>query len=175
MRLFRPYPGDQVFFGTLDDVTRRVSYLPLEKKSQFCAPCHQASFFGTPIYQSYREWQESPYPSEGVECQTCHMPPGASPTFVLPEKGGLTRDPKRLASHRDLGLKDVAFMRSTVAMTLSALLVNDTVRASVTLHNVGAGHHVPTDSPLRHMILAVTATDGQGNVLTLQSGPTVPT
>ncbi|MBC8248570.1 MAG: hypothetical protein H8E90_02730, partial [Anaerolineales bacterium] len=105
MRLYRPYPGDQIFFGSLDDVTRRVSYLPLEKKSQFCAPCHQFSFWGTPIYQSFREWQESPYPAQGVECQTCHMPPGTSTTFCLPEKGGLARDPARMASHLDLGLK----------------------------------------------------------------------
>ena len=59
MRVYRPFGSDQIFFGSLDDVTRRVSYLPLEKTSQFCAPCHQFSFWGTPIYQSYREWQEA--------------------------------------------------------------------------------------------------------------------
>ena len=174
MRLHRPYAGDQLFFGSLDDVTRRVSYLPLERKSQFCAPCHQFSFWGTPIYQSYREWQESSYPAQGIECQTCHMPPGTSPTFVLPEQGGLSRDPSRLASHLDLGLKDLAFMRSTVAMTLTAQPVSNSVEASVTLNNVGAGHHVPTDSPLRHMILVISGTDGQGRTLALQDGPTVP-
>ena len=174
MRLYRPYPGDQIFFGSLDDVTRRVSYLPLEKKSQFCAPCHQFSFWGTPIYQSFREWQESPYPAQGVECQTCHMPPGTSSTFCLPEKGGLARDPARLASHLDLGVKDTAFMQSTVAMTLTAQAITNTVQVSVTLTNVAAGHHVPTDFPGRHMILVVTAMDGQGQVLPQQSGPTVP-
>jgi len=175
LRLYRAYAGDQIFFGSLDDVTRRVSYLPLEKKSQFCAPCHQFAFLGTPIYQSYREWQESPYPAAGIECQTCHMPPGTSPTFVLPEKGGLARDPSRLASHQDLGLKDPAFMQSTVAMTLTAVYVNANLEVVVTLTNVGAGHHVPTDSPLRHMLLVVAATDGQGRALALRNGATVPT
>jgi len=175
MRLFRPFAGDQLFFGSLDDVARRVSYLPLEQRSQFCAPCHQFSFWGTPIYQSYREWQESVYPSRGVQCQTCHQPPGSSPTFVLPEKGGLARDPARLASHRDLGLKDTAFMQSTVAMTVTAQAIANTLQVSVTLTNVGAGHHVPTDSPLRNMVLVVTGTTGQGQALPLQSGPTVPT
>ncbi|MBM4464663.1 MAG: hypothetical protein FJ014_03700 [Chloroflexi bacterium] len=174
MRLYRPYPGDQIFFGSLDDVTRRVSYLPLEKKSEFCAPCHQFSFWGTPIYESFREWQESPYPAQGVECQTCHMPPGTSPTFCLPEKGGLARDPARMASHLDLGVKDTAFMQSTVAMTLTAQAITNTVQVSVTLTNVAAGHHVPTDFPGRHMILVVAATAGQGQALPLQSGPTVP-
>jgi len=174
LRLYRPYPGDQIFFGSLDDVARRVSYLPIEKKSQFCAPCHQFSFWGTPIYESFREWQESPYPAQGVECQTCHMPTGTSSTFCLPEKGGLARDPARLASHLDLGVKDTAFMQSTVAMTLTAQAVTNAVQVGVTLTNVAAGHHVPTDFPGRHMILVVTATDGQGQALSLQSGPTVP-
>ena len=184
MRLYRPYPGDQLFFGSLDDVTRRVSYLPLEKKSQFCAPCHQFAFWNTPIYQSFREWQESPYAASGVECQTCHMPPGASPTFCLPEKGGLARDPTRLASHRDLGLKDIAFMQSAVALTLTLATRADAVQAQVTLVNVGAGHHVPTDFPGRNLLLVVTATAapssgqeqaaGQGQALPLQIGPVVP-
>jgi hypothetical protein len=174
LRLHRSYPGDQIFFGTLDDVTRRVSYLPLEQQSRFCAPCHQASFDGTPIYQSYREWQESPYPAAGIECQTCHMPPGTSPTFVLPAKGGLVRDPARLASHQDLGLKDAAFMRSAVAMTVTARQTAAAVHVEVTLQNIGAGHHVPTDSPLRNMLLVIAATDGTWQSLAQQSGPVVP-
>lgn len=174
LRLFRPFPGDQIFFGSLDDVTRRVSFLPLEKKSQFCAPCHQFSFWGTPIYESFREWQESPYPALGIECQTCHMPPGDNPYFVPPEKGGLARDPARLASHRDLGLKDTAFMTGTVAMTVTASAENGQVWASVTLKNVGAGHHVPTDHPGRHMILTVVALDESGHPLPQLSGSVVP-
>ncbi len=174
LRLYRPYPGDQIFFGTLDDVTRRVSYLPLEQRSQFCAPCHQAAFHDTPIYQSFREWQESQYPAAGIECQTCHMPPGSSPTFVLPEQGGLARDPARLASHQDLGLKDLAFMQSTIAMTVTAHQTASAVWVGVTLHNFGAGHHVPTDSPLRNMILTAAAHDSQGRLLAPCGGPTVP-
>lgn len=175
MRVYRPFGADQIFFGSLDDVARRVSYLPLEKRSQFCAPCHQFAFWGTPIYQSYREWQESPYAAAGTECQTCHMPPGASTTFVLPERGGLSRDPARMASHLDLGVKDTAFMQSTIAMTLTAHPVGSSVQVSVTLTNVGAGHHAPTDQPARHMLLVIEATDGRGQALPLQAGPQIPT
>ena len=66
-RLYRPPSDTHMFFGPFDDVARRVSYLELEKKSQFCAPCHQFSFWGTPIYESFREWLESPYPAQGIE------------------------------------------------------------------------------------------------------------
>jgi hypothetical protein len=179
-RLMRTEPDSVLFFGSLDDVTRRVSYLPLEKQSQFCAPCHQFSFWGTPIYQSFEEWLNSPYPEQGVECQTCHMPWDTTgyrevlPYFVFPERGGLIRDPSTLASHLDLGVKDPEFMRQTVSMTVQAQAMLGFVDVTVAITNVFAGHHVPTDYPGRHMILTVTAMDEAGEDLAQLAGPTVP-
>jgi hypothetical protein len=175
MRLYRPETGgaEQLFFGPFDDVTRRVSYSPLEKKSQFCAPCHQFSMWGTPIYESFREWMESPYPEMGVECQTCHMKPTGVDYFVFPEKGGLIRDPQLIASHLQPGASDVELLQNTVEMTMASRQVGNRLRISVAITNTGAGHHVPTDHPSRHMILLVTATGGQGQSLPLLSGPTV--
>jgi hypothetical protein len=174
MRLYRPFPTDQLFFGSLDDVTRRVSYLPLEKSSQFCAPCHQFAFWGTPIYESYAEWLASPYPAQGIECQTCHMPAGTTQYFAPPELGGLPRSPDRLATHLDLGLKDTGFMQNTITMTLSAVQVGNQIEVNVALKNFGAGHHVPTDHPGRHLILVLEAEDEEGNYLAYLTGPTVP-
>ncbi|KPL22735.1 MAG: hypothetical protein AMJ93_06440 [Anaerolineae bacterium SM23_84] len=180
-RLYRTYPGSVLFFGSLDDVTRRVSYLPLEKKSQFCAPCHQFSFWGTPIYQSFEEWLNSPYPEQGIECQTCHMPWDTTgyrevvPYFVYPEiAGSLTRDPQTLASHLDLGVKDPQFMQRTVSMTIQAQARSRTVDVTVTITNVFAGHHVPTDYPGRNMVLVVKAADAAGHALENLTGPVVP-
>src|SRR5205823_11343649 len=64
LQLYRPKDdSQQVFFGTLVDVTRPDSYLPLLSKSQFCAGCHFGEFGGvvgmgdmkdgTVIYNSY--------------------------------------------------------------------------------------------------------------------------
>jgi hypothetical protein len=179
-RLHRTFPGSVLFFGPLDDVTRRVSYLPLEKKSQFCAPCHQFSFWGTPIYQSFEEWLNSPYPAQGIECQTCHMPWDTTgyrevvPYFVYPEHGGLIRDPSTLASHLDLGVKDPEFMQQTVSMTVQAQGWPGYVDVTVAISNVFAGHHVPTDYPGRNMVLVLRAEDEAGNELRHLSGPVVP-
>ena len=177
-RLYRPPSDTHMFFGPFDDVTRRVSYLELEKKSQFCAPCHQFSFWGTPIYESFREWLESPYPAMGIECQTCHMKPTGVDYFVFPEKGGLIRDPQLIASHLQPGASDVELLQNTVEMTVSAEQVANRLRVTVAITNTEAGHHVPTDFPGRHMILVVTATGGQGSgqgqALPLQNGPVVP-
>jgi hypothetical protein len=174
LQLNRPPSDTHMFYGPFDDVTRRVSYLALEKKSQFCAPCHQFSFWGTPIYESYGEWLESPYSAQGVECQACHMAPTGVDYFVFPEKGGLIRPPELIASHLQPGASDVALLQNTVSMTLSAQQVAGRLLVTVVITNTGAGHHVPTDFPGRHMILVITATGGQGQALSLQGGPTVP-
>ena len=63
------------------------------------------------------------------------------------------------------GITDEAFMRSSVAMTVTPTQGLDGVLAEVAITNVAAGHHIPTDSPMRNMILVVTARDAQGNIL----------
>jgi hypothetical protein len=174
-RLLRTSPEAVLFIGSLDDVTRRVTYLPLEKQSEFCAPCHQFSFWNTPIYGSFREWKESPYPALGIQCQTCHMPTGTLPYFVYPGVSCMVlRDPSTLASHLDLGVKDAQFMQRTVAMTATASLLNSQVLVQVEITNAFAGHHVPTDYPGRNMILVIRVRDAQGQDLELLDGPVIP-
>jgi len=172
-RILRPPEGDDIFFGPYDDIHDPDTYLPAMSESRFCAPCHQFSFWGTPVYESYNEWLNSPYVDADITCQKCHMPPNGDNYFVLPEQGGLWHPAERIPSHLDLGLKDTAFMTSTVAMTVTAEVVGAFMDVTVTLKNVAAGHHVPTDHPGRHMILTVTAQGEQGS-LTLLSGPSVP-
>jgi hypothetical protein len=179
MEVRRPFPETeryQLFFGTFDDdnVPEEDTRLPLLEKSRFCAPCHQFSFWGTPIYQSFREWLESPYPALGVECQTCHMPPDGVMTNVAPGAGGVERDPMTIHAHTQPGARDVALLQNTVTMTLAAAPVPGGVQVTVAITNTGAGHHVPTDHPGRHMILVVTASDAGGGALAQVSGPTVP-
>jgi len=104
MDVRRPFPQSeryQLFFGTFDDdnVPLEDTYLPLLERSQYCAPCHQFSFWGTPIYQSFQEWLESAYPAKGVECQTCHMPSDRTMTNVAPGFGGVERDPLTIHAH----------------------------------------------------------------------------
>ena len=176
MRLYRSEEGQVLFFGTFDDVTRRVSRLPLEEESAFCAPCHFGVFWDEVIYNSYGEWLESPYsdPETGQTCQDCHMPVTDATTFVLPEKGGLERSPGRIFDHRMPGVMDKDFLQNAVTMTATAWLEGDAVAVQVDITNDKTGHHVPTDSPLRHLILLVCATHAQGNTLQQLAGPTVP-
>lgn len=178
MDVRRPFPDTehyQLFFGTFDDdnVPEEDTYLPIITKSQWCAPCHQFSYWGTPIYQSYKEWLESPYPATGVECQTCHMPPDGLMTNVAPGFGGVERDPQTIHAHTMPGASSQALLQNTITLTLDVLQSGDRLLVSSELFNYGAGHHVPTDHPGRQMILTIAAQDTQGQ-LALLSGPTVP-
>jgi len=176
MRLYRPEEGQQLFFGTFDDVTRRVSYLPLLEESAFCAPCHFGVFWDTVIYNSFGEWLESPWsdPETGMTCQACHMPVTDATWFVLPEKGGLERPPGRIFNHRMPGAMDEELLRNAVTMDVEATQVGSEVVVRVKVTNDKTGHHVPTDSPLRHLILLVSAVDERGAPLPQLAGPVVP-
>ncbi|MGD2252768.1 MAG: carboxypeptidase regulatory-like domain-containing protein [Anaerolineales bacterium] len=176
MRLYRPEEEQQLFFGNFDDVTRRVSYLPLIEESAFCAPCHYGVFWDEVIYNSYGEWLESPYsdPATGQTCQDCHMPAVAYDHFVYPEQGGIIRDPNLIFSHQMPGASDETLLQNAVTLEVSAVRREGRVQVTVVITNDKTGHHVPTDSPLRHLILLVRATDGQGEGLDQLAGPTVP-
>jgi len=186
MRLYRPPEGQQLFFGTYDDVTRRVTYLPLEEESAFCAPCHYGVFGGVvghnevvggvEVYNSYGEWLASPYsdPETGQTCQDCHMLPLDQDYFVFPEQGGLRRDYKPVHDHYMPGAGDEALLQNSVTMKTEARLEGDAVLVEVSITNDKTGHHVPTGTPLRHMILAVQATDADGKPLPLRDGPLLP-
>jgi hypothetical protein len=181
----RPPDGHQLFVGPYDDVAPgEDTYSPLQSRSEFCAPCHFGVFWGTVIYNSFGEWLESPYSSfngtpgadEGLgkTCQDCHMPPLGATHFALPAKGGLARDPATIFSHRMPGAMDEDLLQNAVAMDTSAHLEGRKVVIQVRIINDQTGHHVPTDSPLRHLILLVNASDGQGHALPQVAGPTLP-
>ncbi len=187
LRLYRPTTDDeQVFFGNLVDVTRNDSYLPLLSESEFCAACHFGVFGGVVgnmtvtggdvIYNSYGEWLESPYsdPETGATCQDCHMPVSDANWFVLPERGGLTRDYAELHNHTMPGAADENLLQNAVTMTANAEYAGDQLQVEVSITNDQTGHHVPTDAPIRSMILVVEAFDANGQPLPLAQGSVNP-
>lgn len=186
-RLFRPNNAENdVMFGTMIDVMRQDSYLPLLSESEFCAGCHMGTFGGivgmervsdgTVVYSSYGEWQASSYadPETGQTCQDCHMPISPENWFVKPEKGGLTRDYMPLHNHKMRGVTDEEFLQNAVSMETTATRDGDEVQIEVSITNDNTGHHIPTDAPIRSMILVVEVTDADGNVLDLITGSVNP-
>ncbi len=173
----RPPSGHQFFAGPYDDVAPfEDTYSPLQQKSQFCAPCHYGVFWDTPIYNSFGEWLASPYsdPENGKSCQDCHMPAGKIDHFARTSAGAMQREPATIFSHLMPGASDPNLLQNAVKLDVNARIEENTEIVTVLITNDRTGHHVPTDSPLREMILLVEATDGTGNPLPLIEGETIP-
>jgi hypothetical protein len=166
-----------VLFGPLDDVVeRRDSYLPLYRQSTYCAPCHNGTFWNVRAYSEFEEWAASSYAEQGVQCQDCHMraPPGPPRRMALAEEGGILRDPATLSSHALMGEDAREFRRSSVALSVETKLEPASLSVRVSVENVSGGHHVPTGSPLRHLLLLVEVADAEQRPLALLSGGRVP-
>jgi hypothetical protein len=173
----RPFKGHQFFAGPLDDIAPgEDTYSRIQKTSQFCAPCHFGVFEDTVVYDSFGEWLRSPYSQEGKgkTCQDCHMPSSGAEFFARSEKGGLKRDPQSIVSHRMPGAKDLELLQNAVSLTLEAERVPEGIRVRTKVVNDRTGHHVPTDSPLRHIMLVVRAYGSDGSALSLKTGPVLP-
>jgi hypothetical protein len=173
----RPFKGHQFFAGPLDDIAPgEDTYSKLQKSSQFCAPCHFGVFWDTVVYDSFGEWLRSPYSREGKgkTCQDCHMPSTGTEFFASPEKGGLKRDPNTVFSHKMPGARDIGLLQNAVSMTLEAERLPEGIRVKTKVVNDLTGHDVPTDSPLRHLILVVRAYGSNASELSLKAGPVLP-
>jgi hypothetical protein len=173
----RPFEGHQFFAGPLDDIAPgEDTYSELQERSRFCAPCHFGVFEGTVIYNSFGEWLRSPYSDEetGKTCQDCHMPSSGAELFAHPDKGGLKRDPNTIVSHRMPGARDLDLLENSVSLSLEAEQLPEGIRVRTKVVNDLTGHHVPTDSPLRHLILVVRAYGGDASELSLKKGPVLP-
>ncbi|MBI1256984.1 MAG: hypothetical protein GC204_05895 [Chloroflexi bacterium] len=187
MKLYRPSDeSQQVLFGTLIDVSRPDSYLPLLSSSQFCSSCHFGVSGGvvgmgdvkdgTVIYNSYGEWLSSPYsdPTTGKSCQDCHMPASDAKFIVFANQGGLTRNYATFHNHTMPGASDETLLKNAVTMTSSAQRSGAQLQVEVSIVNDKTGHDVPTDAPMRSLILVVEAFDANGKALTLSDGSVNP-
>ncbi len=178
--MLRPPDGEQIFIGPFDDTPGDDVYSPLQDDSRLCAACHTGTFWGVTMYNSYGEWLASPYsdPAAGQTCQDCHMPRLGMTTFVslppdvnqfVPE-----RDPATIFSHRMPGAADVHLLQNTAELELTARVEGIDLVVTARVTNALAGHHIPTDNPLRNMLLLVDARDSQGQPLALVDGPIIP-
>jgi hypothetical protein len=144
--------------GPLKDAVAPVhgtEFSPVHASSLICAPCHEyRNTLGFPVLTTYSEWQGSRYAKEGRNCQSCHM-------YTV---AGSVVDPKVLKSagtkvnlHQMPGSRSVEQLNRTIKAQLSTSREGGQLKVVVEVANVAAGHYVPTGSPMRQLILELTA------------------
>ncbi len=197
--LLLPEPGQTHYIGPLAyhsaGASIRLTCSPVFSESKFCAACHYGVFGDVVIYNSYGEWLDSPYSEKYTRatdgqitgenknyrsCQDCHMP-SSKPVdgTTVAERGACSphNDSFRDFSHNMMKRDNTSspiLVQQAASVTVDAIKENGNIRVNVKVVNTGAGHKLPTDSPLRHLILVIEAMDENDRLLTQVEGPTIP-
>lgn len=137
-----------------------TEYSDVHTTSLICAPCHEyQNSQGFPVLTTYSEWKNSRYAKEGSQCQSCHMSRVAG-DVVDPHirRSNLAK----INLHQMPGSHSLEQLTKTVVLSLNTSRKNDQLQVTVQISNKGAGHYVPTGSPLRQLIMEVHAEAGEG-------------
>jgi hypothetical protein len=162
----RPFvldPG-RIKTGPLKDARPTVheaAYSDVYESSTLCAPCHQyTNEKKFDVLTTYAEWQAGGFAARQVSCQACHMRAAA----------GNVVDPKVARSatisvnvHDMPGGHSVTELNRALQAQISAERNGDALDVTVQVTNRGAGHKVPTGSPLRAILMVVEADNGIGS------------
>ncbi len=138
----------------------QTAFSSVHTSSKACLPCHEyRNSLGFPVLTTYSEWEESPYAKKGQGCQTCHMS-SAKGDVVDPrvKRSAMTT----INLHQVPGGHSIQQLNKALRATLSTSRSGDQLRVSVKVTNRGAGHYVPTGSPLRQLILELRADSYDG-------------
>jgi hypothetical protein len=159
-------PKALVQFGNVKSGPSRDSVSPahgtafssVHTSALLCAVCHEyKNALGFPVVTTYSEWKESPSGKGDVECQQCHM------ELV---KGAVAeprvkRESSHLVNlHAMPGSHSVSQLNRALTAKLTASRNGEAVDVVVKIKNEGAGHFLPTGSPMRQLILEVRLTVG---------------
>ena len=197
--LARPNSGDYLYLGprpdhdpdvpeSLGGVKHETACSTIFGEGKFCAACHYGKFYDTVVYNSYGEWLASDYSKKqinGIEnpayrsCQDCHMLPSepfgvstaAQRSACSPENNSFRDFNHNMMKRDNTGAPVLVEGAATVSMAASK--EQGKIKVTVTVTNTRAGHNLPTDSPLRHLILVVEAWDENNKLLAQVDGDKV--
>lgn len=130
--------------------------------AEFCAGCHEwVNTNGLKILSTYSEWEESPFASEGIPCQQCHMP--KSPGGSVGTEGSKSIRSSNL--HFQMGGHSQDQLVSAARLDVTAEVEGAEIILDVGVTNAKAGHMLPTGIPNRKMKLLVDLYDRDGELL----------
>jgi hypothetical protein len=187
-RKFGPPAGDDV---AADHEVETRDFLA---RSEFCAACHTIihPLNGLRIEHTYAEWKESIYAEKGIECQDCHMRSVEDAVKVAETlervtvigKSETESEDREIFPHSFVGgnanadllggssehaAMGEARLKSAARLEIAApddAAAGETLRFEVAVHNVAAGHNLPTSlTELREMWVDLEVRSSDGAVL----------
>ncbi|RPJ86946.1 MAG: hypothetical protein EHM18_03625 [Acidobacteria bacterium] len=166
VHLSRPNPFDvsigRVKFGPVKDAAsdaHGVQFSEFHTSSRHCAGCHEyTNSKGLELLATFREWEAYRDKGGTKSCQECHMPVVAA-NIVDPKVKRVQGAFVNL--HEMPGGHSLHQLNKSLRMRILGLdRTPKGLRAQVKVHNVGAGHSVPTGIPTRKVILTVQVSVG---------------
>ena len=135
-------------------------FSPVHVSSSICAPCHEyANGQGFPVLTTFTEWKASRYGKEGKNCQSCHM---ASVAGKVADAKFEREPTSHVNIHKMAGSRAVGQLNRAVKLKMDVVREGARAKVLVDVTNIAAGHFIPTGSPLRQLILDVTARTADG-------------
>jgi hypothetical protein len=196
-------PWQPLAFGPYADVPNpRMGASPRElfMQAEFCAGCHQHDQAALvpgdtldptrwpdallPVHSTYEEWRAGPLFAV-APCSSCHMPADpqagngadllAEDIHLQGVARGWWRPPGAVRQHVWVGPRtpESGMLQLAAAIFIDKEIAGQSLIATVTVRNAGAGHAIPTGEPLRSLVLLVRARCG-GQSLVATGGDAVP-
>ncbi len=130
-------------------------YSAVHTSSLVCVSCHEyKNPQGLAVLTTYSEWKGSNYGTKEQGCQSCHMY-RVQGNVVDPSVKSASQ--LKLNLHQIPGSHSIEQLNKAIQAQLSAVHERGQLKVSVRIANGGAGHDVPTGSPLRQLILELRA------------------
>ena len=137
-----------------------TAFSAVHTSSLACVSCHEyRNAQGFPVLTTYTEWNESSYGQEKGGCQSCHM--ARVQGDVVDPRVKRAAEPM-INLHQIPGSHSLEQLNKAVRAQISANHEGGTLKVFVEVQNRGAGHSVPTGSPLRQLILELRADSFDG-------------
>ncbi|MBI3696797.1 MAG: hypothetical protein HY238_18420 [Acidobacteria bacterium] len=154
---------DGVKTGPLKDAlsgAHGVAFSPVHTSSLVCAGCHEyRNAAGLAVLTTYSEWEASSYAAKQTHCQSCHMA-AMSANVVDPKIKRVKETTVNL--HQMPGSHSIEQLNKAIGARLTLARENGMLKVNVEVSNRGAGHMVPTGSPLRQVHLELRVLDASG-------------
>ncbi len=161
-----------------------VKYNEIYTKAEFCGSCHMVihPVTGVHIIDTWEDWKNNEYGKQGIRCQDCHMTPGPGVSKTPGRAALMGKSRDNLAFHGFVGgssyIQDALgnteqaelsreFLRAAAEVTVADNVTDEgTLELTVDVHNVGAGHKIPTGTTyIRIMWLQVEVAGQDGSVV----------